>query len=206
MQYILIFISAILVNNIVLSQFLGICPFLGVSKKVETAKGMGLAVTLVLVVATIVTYLLQAYILNPLGLAYLQTIVFILVIAALVQMVEIVLKKLSPSLYQALGVFLPLITTNCCILGVSILVANGTYNAQGLEPSLLTGTIYALCTALGFALALIVFAGIREQMSLVKVPKGMQGMSIALVTAGLLAMAFMGFSGMDKGIVSFFGI
>ena len=206
MQYILIFISAILVNNIVLSQFLGICPFLGVSKKVETAKGMGLAVTLVLVVATIVTYLLQMYVLNPLGLAYLQTIVFILVIAALVQMVEIVLKKLSPSLYQALGVFLPLITTNCCILGVSILVANGTYNAQGLEPNLLTGIIYALCTALGFALALIVFAGIREQMSLVKIPKGMQGMSIALVTAGLLAMAFMGFSGMDKGIINFFNI
>lgn len=206
MQFILIFISAILVNNIVLSQFLGICPFLGVSKKIETAKGMGLAVTFVLVIATIVTFLLQKFVLDKLGLAYLQTIVFILVIAALVQMVEIVLKKLSPSLYQALGVFLPLITTNCCILGVSILVANGTYNAQGLEPNLLTGTIYALCTALGFALALILFAGIREQMSLVKIPKGMQGMSIALVTAGLLAMAFMGFSGMDKGIVTFFGI
>ena len=206
MQFILIFISAILVNNIVLSQFLGICPFLGVSKKIETAKGMGLAVTFVLVIATIVTFLLQKFVLDKLGLAYLQTIVFILVIAALVQMVEIVLKKLSPSLYQALGVFLPLITTNCCILGVSILVANGTYNAQGLEPNLLTGTIYALCTALGFALALIVFAGIREQMSMVKIPRGMQGMSIALVTAGLLAMAFMGFSGMDKGIVAFFYI
>lgn len=206
MQFILIFISAILVNNIVLSQFLGICPFLGVSKKIETAKGMGLAVTFVLVIATIVTFLLQKFVLDKLGLAYLQTIVFILVIAALVQMVEIVLKKLSPSLYQALGVFLPLITTNCCILGVSILVANGTYNAQGLEPNLLTGTIYALCTALGFALALILFAGIREQMSLVKIPKSMQGMAIALVTAGLLAMAFMGFSGMDKGIVAFFGI
>ena len=206
MQYILIFISAILVNNIVLSQFLGICPFLGVSKKVETAKGMGLSVTLVLVVATIVTYLLQMYVLNPLGLAYLQTIVFILVIAALVQMVEIVLKKLSPSLYQALGVFLPLITTNCCILGVSILVANGTYNAQGLEPNLLTGIIYALCTALGFALALIVFAGIREQMSLVNIPKGMQGMSIALITAGLLALAFMGFSGVDRGIAAAMGL
>lgn len=206
MQFILIFISAILVNNIVLSQFLGICPFLGVSKKIETAKGMGLAVTFVLVIATIVTFLLQKFVLDKLGLAYLQTIVFILVIAALVQMVEIVLKKLSPSLYQALGVFLPLITTNCCILGVSILVANGTYNAQGLEPNLLTGTIYALCTALGFALALIVFAGIREQMSMVKIPRGMQGMSIALVTAGLLAMAFMGFSGMDKGIVAFFNL
>jgi len=204
MAYILIFISAILVNNIVLSQFLGICPFLGVSKKIETAKGMGLAVTFVLVIATVVTYLLQVWLLNPLGLGYLQTIVFILVIAALVQMVEIVLKKLSPALYQALGVFLPLITTNCCILGVSILVANGTYNAQGLEPNLLTGTLYALFTALGFALALIVFAGIREQLSLVRIPKGMQGMAIALIVAGLLAMAFMGFSGMDKGIADFF--
>ena len=204
MEYILIFISAIFVNNIVLSQFLGICPFLGVSKKVETAKGMGLAVTFVLVIATIVTYLLQIWALNPFGLQYLQTIVFILVIAALVQMVEIVLKKLSPSLYQALGVFLPLITTNCCILGVAILVANGTYNGQGLEPNLLTGIIYALATALGFALALIVFAGLREQLSLVRVPKGVEGMSIALVTAGLLALAFMGFSGIDKGIALFF--
>ena len=204
MEYLLIFISAIFVNNIVLSQFLGICPFLGVSKKVETAKGMGLAVTFVLVIATIVTYLLQIWVLNPFGLQYLQTIVFILVIAALVQMVEIVLKKLSPSLYQALGVFLPLITTNCCILGVAILVANGTYNGQGLEPNLLTGIIYALATALGFALALIVFAGLREQLSLVRVPKGVEGMSIALVTAGLLALAFMGFSGIDKGIAQFF--
>ena len=204
MEYLLIFISAIFVNNIVLSQFLGICPFLGVSKKVETAKGMGLAVTFVLVIATIVTYLLQVWVLNPFGLQYLQTIVFILVIAALVQMVEIVLKKLSPSLYQALGVFLPLITTNCCILGVAILVANGTYNAQGLETNLLTGIIFALATALGFALSLIVFAGLREQLSLVRVPKGVEGMSIALVTAGLLALAFMGFSGVDKGIAMFF--
>ena len=204
MEYILIFISAIFVNNVVLSQFLGICPFLGVSKKVETAKGMGLAVTFVLVIATIVTYLLQVWVLNPFNLQYLQTIVFILVIAALVQMVEIVLKKLSPSLYQALGVFLPLITTNCCILGVAILVANGTYNGQGLEPNLLTGIIYALATALGFALSLIVFAGLREQLSLVRVPKGVEGMSIALVTAGLLALAFMGFSGIDKGIAMFF--
>ena len=204
MEYILIFISAIFVNNIVLSQFLGICPFLGVSKKVETAKGMGLAVTFVLVIATIVTYLLQIWVLNPFNLQYLQTIVFILVIAALVQMVEIVLKKLSPSLYQALGVFLPLITTNCCILGVAILVANGTYNGQGLEPNLLTGIIYALATALGFSLSLIVFAGLREQLSLVRVPQGVEGMPIALVTAGLLALAFMGFSGIDKGIALFF--
>lgn len=206
MQYILILISAIFVNNIVLSQFLGICPFLGVSKKVDTAKGMSLAVTFVLVLATIVTYLLQIWVLNPLKLAYLQTIVFILVIAALVQVVEIVLKKLSPSLYQALGVFLPLITTNCCILGVSILVANGTYDPQGLPVNLLTGIVYALFTALGFGLALIVFAGLREQMSMVKIPRGMRGMSIALVTAGLLALAFMGFGGMDKGIAHFFGI
>ena len=204
MEYILIFISAIFVNNIVLSQFLGICPFLGVSKKVETAKGMGLAVTFVLVIATIVTYLLQIWVLNPFNLQYLQTIVFILVIAALVQMVEIVLKKLSPALYQALGVFLPLITTNCCILGVAILVANGTYHGQGLEPNLLTGVIFALATALGFALSLIVFAGLREQLSLVRVPKGMDGMPIALVVAGLLALAFMGFSGVDKGIALFF--
>ena len=176
MEYILIFITAIFVNNVVLSQFLGICPFLGVSKKVETATGMGAAVA------------------------------FVLVIAALVQMVEIILKKVSPALYQALGVFLPLITTNCCILGVAILVANGTYNAQGLEPSLLTGVVFAFATAIGFALAMILFAGIREQLSLVDIPKGMDGMAIALVTAGLLAMAFMGFSGVDKGLAALFGV
>lgn len=206
MEYLLIFITAVFVNNIVLSQFLGICPFLGVSKKVETASGMGAAVAFVLTIATIVTYLLQKYVLDVCGLGYMQTIVFILVIAALVQMVEIILKKVSPALYQALGVFLPLITTNCCILGVAILVANGTYNAQGLEPNLLTGVVFAFSTALGFALALIVFAGIREQLSLVKIPKGMQGMPIALVTAGLLAMAFMGFSGVDKGLARLFGL
>ena len=206
MAYILIFITAIFVNNIVLSQFLGICPFLGVSKKVETACGMGAAVAFVLTIATIVTYLIQMYVLNAFGLEYLQTIAFILVIAALVQMVEIVLKKVSPALYQALGVFLPLITTNCCILGVAILVANGTYATQGLEPNLLTGVVLAISTAVGFALALIVFAGIREQLSLMPVPKGMQGMSIALVTAGLLAMAFMGFSGVDNGLSKLFGL
>ena len=199
MEYILIFITAIFVNNVVLSQFLGICPFLGVSKKVETATGMGAAVAFVLVIATIVTYLIQHYVLNPFGLQYLQTIAFILVIAALVQMVEIVLKKVSPSLYQALGVFLPLITTNCCILGVAILVIQNDFD-------LLTGVIYAFATALGFALAMILFAGIREQLSLVNIPKGMDGMAIALVTAGLLAMAFMGFSGVDKGLAALFGI
>lgn len=206
MEYFLIFISAIFVNNVVLSQFLGICPFLGVSKKISTATGMGLAVTFVLTVAVIVTYAMQAWILKPLGLEYLQTIAFILVIAGLVQMLEMVLKKVSPTLYQALGIFLPLITTNCCVLGVSLLVANGTYNAQGLEPSLLTGVLYAFSTAVGFALALIIFAGIREQMSLVNIPKGMQGMSIALITAGLLALAFMGFSGVDRGIAAAMGL
>ncbi len=206
MAYILIFITAIFVNNIVLSQFLGICPFLGVSKKVDTAMGMGAAVAFVLTLATLVTYLMQKYVLEPCGLAYLQTIAFILVIAALVQMVEIILKKVSPSLYQALGVFLPLITTNCCILGVAILVASGTYDSAGLAPGLLSGVWFALCTALGFALALIVFAGIREQLALMDVPKGMQGMSIALVTAGLLAMAFMGFSGVNNGLSKVFGL
>ena len=174
MEYILIFITAIFVNNIVLSQFLGICPFLGVSKKVETAMGMGAAVAFVLTLATIVTYIIQKFVLDPFGLAYLQTIAFILVIAALVQMVEI-------------------------ILGVAILVIQKDFD-------LLTGVIYAFSTALGFALALIVFAGIREQLSMVNIPKGMQGMSIALVTAGLLAMAFMGFSGVDKGLAALFGI
>ncbi len=199
MEYLLIFITAIFVNNVVFSQFLGICPFLGVSKKVETAAGMGAAVAFVLTIATIVTYLIQTYVLDVFNLGYLQTITFILVIASLVQMVEIVLKKVSPALYQALGVFLPLITTNCCILGVAILVIQKQYD-------LLTGVVYAFSTALGFALALIIFAGIREQLSLVNVPKGMQGMSIALVTAGLLAMAFMGFSGVDGGLAVLFGL
>ena len=188
MEYLLIFISAIFVNNIVLSQFLGICPFLGVSKKVDTAIGMGGAIAFVLTLATIITWCVQKYVLDPFGLQYLQTLAFILVIAALVQMVEIILKKVSPSLYQALGVFLPLITTNCCILGVAILVIQKDYD-------LLTGVVYAFSTAIGFGLALVLFAGLREQMSLVKVPKGMQGTPIALITAGLLAMAFMGFSG-----------
>lgn len=196
MTYFLIFISAIFVNNIVLSQFLGICPFLGVSKKIDTALGMAAAVAFVLTLSTLITYLLQVYVLDTLGLGFLQTIVFILVIAALVQMVEIILKKISPALYQALGVFLPLITTNCCILGVAILVANGTSKLPiGLDHNLLTGVLFAIATALGFGLALVLFAGIREQLALTKIPKGMQGMPIALVVAGLLAMAFMGFSG-----------
>ena len=205
MAYLLIFFSAIFVNNIVFSQFLGICPFLGVSKKVDTALGMSAAVAFVLTIATIVTYLIQG-LLESYNLEYLQTIAFILVIAALVQMVEIILKKVSPALYQALGVFLPLITTNCAILGVAILVAQGTYNAQGLEPNLLTGVVFAVSTALGFGLALTIFAAIREQLAMMDIPKGMQGMPIALVVAGLLAMAFMGFGGVDNGLAKVFGL
>ena len=199
MEYILIFISAIFVNNIILSQFLGICPFLGVSKKVDTALGMGAAVAFVLTLATVVTYLLQIYVLNPFGLQYLQTLSFILVIAALVQMVEIVLKKVSPALYQALGIFLPLITTNCAVLGVAILVIQQDF-------SLVHSIVYAFSTAIGFALAMVVFAGLREQLSLVRIPKGMQGMAIVLVTAGLLSLAFMGFSGVDGGLRVVFGL
>ena len=199
MEYLLIFISAIFVNNIVLSQFLGICPFLGVSKKIDTAIGMGGAIAFVLTLATIITWLVQKYVLDPFGLQYLQTLSFILVIAALVQMVEIIFKKVSPALYQALGIFLPLITTNCAVLGVAILVIQKDFN-------LLESVVYAFSTALGFALALIVFAGIREQQALVRIPKGMQGMAIVLVTASLLSLAFMGFSGVDGGLKALFGL
>lgn len=199
MEYLLIFISAIFVNNIVLSQFLGICPFLGVSKKIDTAIGMGGAIAFVLTLATIITWLVQKYVLDAFGLQYLQTLSFILVIAALVQMVEIILKKVSPALYQALGIFLPLITTNCAVLGVAILVIQKDFN-------LLQSVVYAFSTALGFALALIVFAGIREQQALVRIPKGMQGMAIVLVTASLLSLAFMGFSGVDGGLKALFGL
>ena len=199
MEYILIFISAIFVNNIVLAQFLGICPFLGVSKKIDTSLGMSAAVAFVMVLATLVTWLVQVYVLTPLGLGYLQTIAFILVIASLVQMVEIILKKVSPALYQALGIFLPLITTNCAVLGVAILVIQKDYNlAQSI--------VYALSTAIGFGLALTVFAGMREQLELCNVPKGMRGMAIVLVSAGLLSLAFMGFSGVDVGLRSLFGL
>ena len=199
MEFILIFISAIFVNNIVLSQFLGICPFLGVSKKVSTALGMSAAVAFVLTLATIVTYLVQKGVLDPLGLQYLQTIAFILVIAALVQMVEIVMKKVSPALYQALGIFLPLITTNCAVLGVAILVIQKDF-------SLLESVVYAFSTAIGYGLALTVFAGLREQLEMVNVPKGMKGVAITMVTAGLLSLAFMGFSGVDGGLKTVFGL
>jgi electron transport complex protein RnfA len=199
MEYLLIFISAIFVNNIVLAQFLGICPFLGVSKKIDTSLGMSAAVAFVMVLATVVTWLVQTFVLTPFGLEYLQTIAFILVIASLVQMVEIILKKVSPALYQALGIFLPLITTNCAVLGVAILVIQKDFNlAQSI--------MYAFSTAIGFGLALTVFAGIREQLELTNIPKGMRGMAIVLVSAGLLSLAFMGFSGVDGGLRTLFGL
>lgn len=188
LTYISIFITAIFVNNIILSQFLGICPFLGVSKKIDSALGMGAAVTFVMLISTIVTYLLQKYLLAPFHLGYMQTIVFILVIASLVQMLEIILKKVSPALYRALGVFLPLITTNCAILGVAILVIQKDF-------TLVESVVYAISTAIGFTLALTLFAGIREQLEMNDLPKAMKGIPIALITAGLLALAFMGFSG-----------
>ena len=191
MEYITIIIFAVFVNNVILSQFLGICPFLGVSTKVSTAAGMGAAVVFVMTLSTIVTFLLQKFVLVPFGIEFLQTIVFILVIAALVQMVEIILKKISPSLYQALGVFLPLITTNCAVLGISILVVRKGYN-------LLEGITYAIGISLGFTLAMVIFAGLREHLELVEVPKGVKGIPIALITAGILAMAFMGFAGLVK--------
>lgn len=191
MEYILIIISAVFVNNIVLTQFLGICPFIGVSNKVDTSMGMAGAVTFVMVIATTVTYLLQHYVLLVLGIPFMQTVVFILVIAALVQLVEIILKKVSPALYQALGIFLPLITTNCTILGVAILAVQKDFN-------LLESVVYALSNAIGFGLALITFSGIREQLDLVDIPKAMRGVPIAFIIAGLLAMAFMGFAGIVK--------
>jgi len=198
MEYIIILISAVFVNNILLSQFLGICPFLGVSNKLSTAVGMSGAVCFVITLATLVTYLLQYYVLNPLGVGFLQTIAFILVIAALVQMVEIVLKKLSPSLYSALGIFLPLITTNCAVLGVALTVVTKQFTFGGEAHLLNLGesVMYAFATSLGFGLAMILFAGLREALSLNDVPKSFRGIPIALVTASILAMAFMGFSGL----------
>ena len=198
MEYILIIISAVFVNNILLSQFLGVCPFLGVSNKVSTAAGMAGAVTFVIAVATLVTFLLQYYILVPLGIEFMQTVAFILVIAALVQMVEIILKKVSPSLYQALGIFLPLITTNCAVLGVAIIVVSKEF-AFGGDPHMLNlaqSVVYGIAPALGFGLAMILFAGLREQLELANVPKPFKGMPIALITAGILALSFMGFAGL----------
>lgn len=191
MDYFVIIVSAIFVSNIVLTQFLGICPFLGVSTRISTSIGMGGAVLFVMTLATMVTWIFQYYVLEPMGLVFMQTIVFILVIAALVQMVEIILKKISPSLYQALGIFLPLITTNCAVLGVAILTVQKHFD-------LMEGVVFAMATAVGYTMALVIFAGIREHLDIIEVPKGMRGIPIALVTAGILALAFMGFTGMVK--------
>ena len=198
MEYFLIIISAIFVNNILLAQFLGVCPFLGVSNKLSTATGMSGAVCFVITLATVVTYLLNQYLLVPLGLTFLQTISFILVIAALVQMVEIILKKISPSLYQALGIFLPLITTNCAVLGVAITVVTKDFAFGGAAPHMLDlgqATVYAFATSLGYGLAMCLFAGLREHLAGCDVPKAFKGLPIALITVGIMALAFLGFSG-----------
>ena len=190
MSYLMIFITGIFVNNIILSQFLGICPFLGVSKKTSTALGMGMAVTFVMTISTIVTYLLYYTFLKPNGLDFMTTVAFILVIASMVQMVEIILKKSSPALYRALGIFLPLITTNCAVLGIAILTIQKNF-------TLIAGICYCLAAALGFTLAIVVFAGIRERLERTPIPEFMHGTPIVLVTAALLSMAFMGFAGIS---------
>ncbi|NOY37698.1 MAG: electron transport complex subunit RsxA [Chlorobi bacterium] len=189
MEYIIIFISAIFVNNIVLAKFLGICPFIGVSSRLETSVGMTGAVAFVMVIATIVTYLIQYYILKPLSIGFMQTITFILVIAALVQLVEIILKKVSPALYQALGIYLPLITTNCAVLGVAILTIQNGYNLP-------EAAVFSFATAIGFGLALVLLSSMRESLDLVDIPKGMKGIPVAFIIAGILSMAFMGFAGL----------
>ena len=188
MEYIIIIIAAIFVNNIVLIKFLGICPFIGVSGKIETSIGMSGAVMFVMTIATIVTYIIQVYILEKLGIEFMQTITFILVIASLVQLVEIILKKISPSLFQALGIFLPLITTNCAVLGVAVMAVQQDLN-------LLQSVVFAIANSIGFGLAIVLFAGIREHLDLANVPAPFKGVPIAFVVAGLLAMAFMGFAG-----------
>lgn len=191
MELIRIIILALIVNNVVLAQFLGICPFLGVSNKVSTSLGMGAAVVFVMALANLVTYLIQNFVLVPLHIEFMQTITFIFIIAFLVQVVEIILKKAAPPLYQALGIYLPLITTNCAVLGIAILAVQKNY-------SIVASVVYASATALGFTLALILMAGIREQLELNGYPKGMKGFPLSLITAGLLSLAFMGFSGLVK--------
>jgi electron transport complex protein RnfA len=191
MEYILIIISAVLVNNVVLAQFLGVCPFLGVSGKINTSLGMGMAVIFVMSLANLVTFLIQNFVLVPLHIEFMKTITFIFVIAFLVQVVEIILKKMAPPLYQALGIYLPLITTNCAVLGIALLAVQKDYN-------LIMSVVYAASIAVGFTLALILMAGIREQLSLTDTPKSMRGFPLSLITAGLLSLAFMGFSGIVK--------
>ncbi|MBE6453465.1 MAG: electron transport complex subunit RsxA [Alphaproteobacteria bacterium] len=190
MSYIMIFITAIFVNNIILSQFLGICPFLGVSKKISTAIGMGIAVMFVMTLATVVTFLIYYTFLQPYNLKFMTTVTFILVIASLVQMVEIIIKKSSPTLYQSLGIFLPLITTNCAVLGIAILTIQKNY-------TLIAGICYTLASAMGFTLAIVIFAGIRERLERTEIPATLKGTPIILITAALLSMAFMGFAGIS---------
>ena len=190
MELITIFLSALLVNNFVLAKFLGICSFLGVSQKTETAKGMGYSVTFVMIIATIITYVVNVFILIPLNLQYLSTLAFILVIAALVQFVEIVIKKTNPGLYRSLGIFLPLITTNCAVLGVAVINLDKNYN-------LLQGIFNSLGAALGYMLAIVLLAGLRERMEdNTNMPEAFRGLPISLITAGLMAIAFFGFSGL----------
>ena len=189
-ELLIILISSSLVSNVVLSQFLGLCPFLGVSKKTDTALGMGMAVTFVMVLASLLTWLVQRYILIPLNVEYLQTISFILLIAALVQFVEMVVAKLVPSLYNALGIYLPLITTNCAVLGVTLINVQREYN-------LFQTLSFSFWSAMGFTLAIFLFAGVRERLETSNIPKYLKGFPIALVTAGLIAMAFLGFQGLS---------
>jgi Na+-translocating ferredoxin:NAD+ oxidoreductase subunit A len=191
MEYIIIIISSLFVSNVVLSQFLGICSFLGVSNKISSAIGMGAAVIFVMALANLISYIVQVYVLNPLHIEFMQTVTFILVIAFLVQAVEIILKKVSPPLFQALGIYIPLITTNCAPLGIAILAIQKNYN-------MLESVVYGASMAVGYTLALLLMAGMREQLQLVKVPKAMEGFPLTLVIGGLLAMAFMGFAGIVK--------
>lgn len=189
MNLVLILISGIFVHNFIFSRFLGICPFIGVSKQISTAIGMGLAVIFVMAMASAITYVVQYAILTPLGLEYLQTIAFILVIATLVQLVEMVIKKTSPTLYNALGVYLPLITTNCAVLGAALLNIQEGY-------TFIESVVFGIAGAIGFTLAIVLFAGVREKLKISAIPQSLEGFPIALVTAGLMSIAFLGFSGM----------
>lgn len=190
MELVSLFITSFIVNNIIFSQFLGICPFLGVSKKIDTAAGMGIAVIFVITLASIITFIIQKLVLNTLGLEYLQTIVFILIIAALVQFVEMFLKKSAPGLYQALGIFLPLITTNCAVLGVAIINITKEY-------SFIESMVNSVGTSLGFLLAIVLFAGVRDKVDNADIPDSLKGSSISLIAAGLMSIAFLGFSGLQ---------
>jgi electron transport complex protein RnfA len=189
MEFVVIIASAALVNNFVLARFLGICPYLGVSKKIDTAVGMTMAVTFVMTLASVITWVIEHFVLLRFDLGYLRTVAFILVVASLVQLTEMFVQKMSPTLYQALGIFLPLITTNCAVLGVALLCVQSDYD-------LLRTAVFALGAAGGFGLALIMFAGLRERLDRAEVPKPLRGVPIALVTAGLLSLAFMGFAGL----------